>query len=308
MTENEDVEIETLGLSELALKLKASSVVIAGNRGTGKTNLAKHLAREFLGFENVTVQIYDSSLAWFNDFDKIPFQFCSDYIPFDCPNPSENPNMLFSIEFEDSEDINFIVRECIRENYLYRRTKTIANGMTQKFAKFLGDKPNNFEPNPCHYIAFIEEAQNTIGTYALMSRDGRKWLKILSDCRNLNMSIFLIGQRLSDISAKAIERCNCYFFGRLTGDNDLIKVRRILGSDNKHIVEKIKRLEIGEFIFYDGKTVYFVKLPKFTTKETPILVNEQKAWFKLRLDSEQPQNMRSEISYWIKNLNRGLKK
>jgi hypothetical protein len=281
-----------------------SSIIITGIKGHGKSNLAKWIARELLKSRKTCTQIFDSSLAWFNNFDTIPFQFCADYIQFDS---MMDANMLYSIEFEDSEDVNFIIKEIVRENYLNRRTMKIAEGMTNKLSNTLAETNHRASDFDKFYIGIVEEAQNVIGTYSLMSRTNRGWLKILSDCRNLNMSIIFVGQRLSDISAKAVERCNAYFIGKTTGDNDILKLRRILGSDNRHVIETIKTLDKGKFIFYDGEHVFLVDLPEFKPNGTPQLEMSQKKWFEFNRYSLQPENLSAEIRYWVQNMTKASK-
>jgi len=283
-----------------------SSCIIVGQKGHGKSKLAKHIARALMTSKKTTVQIFDSSLSWLNDFDFIPFQFCADYIEFDAITDS---HMLYSIEFEDSQDVNFVVREIIRENYLKRRTLRIAEYMTNKMANTLAETNHKKEDIDTYYIGIIEEAQNFLSTYTLMARENRKWLKIISDCRNLRMSLIFIGQRLADISAKAVERANCYFFGKTISDNDLIKIRRILGSDNKHLIEKIKTLEKGQFLFWDGETACLIDLPEFKPKphETPQLYFTQKRWFERNLESIWDKELTNEIRFWFTHMQKGLK-
>lgn len=292
--------MESKTITDIAKDLKNNSCVIVGNKGCGKSNLAKHLAREFLKFENTTTQIFDSSTSWFNDFDTIPFQFCADFVEFDSVI---NANMLYSIEFDDIDDINFIIREIIRDNYLDRRIRKIHNGMREKWAR---DKGITFtvEDSRDYYIAIIEEAQNVIGSYALMRRNGKKWLKMISDCRNFDFSLIFIGQRLADISAKATERCNAYFFGKMLGDNDILKVKRILGkgTETDAIVKQIKQLEVGQFIFWNGEQTFLVTTPKFEPNGTPKLWNKQHITNVIELfkNSELPKEVSNAVTSWIK--------
>ena len=155
-----------------------------------------------------------------------------------------------------------------------------------------------------YYIGIIEEAQNVIGSYALMRRNGKKWLKMISDCRNFDFSLIFIGQRLADISSKATERCNAYFFGKMLGDNDILKVKRILGkgTETDAIVKQIKQLEVGQFIFWNGEQTFLVTTPKFKPNGTPKLWNKQHITNVIELfkKSELPKNVSNAVRSWIK--------
>lgn len=116
----------------------------------------------------------------------------------------------------------------------------------------------------------IEEAQNVIGTHALNGQSGKAWLKMISESRNFNMNFIFIAQRLADVSTKAVERCQGYLMGRMTGDNDLKKVQRICGKEID-VSTIIPKLELGEYIYWNGiEAIRIVDTPKYDISTKPI--------------------------------------
>jgi len=248
-----------IDISELAKKLHSLSVVVSGSKGCGKSNLIKVLCSEFLKSDDICLQIFDTSLSWIEDFRELPIEFVAEHIEFDS---YVNKSILYDIEFSDLDDITFIIREILLDNYNYRRDL--------KLQSLFNTKP--IEKPKFNYYAICEEAQNIIGTYALAEKRNKLLLKIISDSRNLDIFLCFIAQRLSDVSARAIERTNAYFIGHTIGDNDLIKLRRILGKHKlaKEVLEHIPKLKVGEFFFFDGTEIYFVKVPKYQPKAKPL--------------------------------------
>jgi len=111
----------------------------------------------------------------------------------------------------------------------------------------------------------IEEGQSVIGSSALRGKENYFWLKAISTGRNLGLSFIFTGQRLSDISTKAIERCGGYLLGKMTGDNDLKKVRALGG---KELSQQVKTLPTGSFIYYNG-TQEQIDFPLFQSYGKP---------------------------------------
>lgn len=223
-----------------------SGWVIAGGKGTGKSNTGKVYTAEIIKNQPlIQVKIFDtaSNLRW--DFEPILCQEINERTRYFYDG---DKHILFDIALYDDEDILKFMEKVVRQDNLRQRARK----------KELGGH------NDTWILYLVEEAQNIIGTHSLMRREGRRLLKLFSEGRNFGLSFIFIGQRLADISTKAVERCNGYVFGRMNGDNDLAKIKRIVGRKSK-IVDDVQKLEPskGQFIFYNGMSTYELQVPLY---------------------------------------------
>lgn len=227
-----------------------TGLVVVGGKDTGKSNAGKVIASEIIRNQPLPIQVkfFDtaSNLRW--NFDPILYQSIDEKTRYFYDG---NEHILFDIALVDEVDIlSFIERVILTDYYRMRERKEELGGHIDKWILYM-----------------CEESQNLIGSYSLMRREGIRLLKFFSEGRNFNQSYILIGQRLADVSTKAIERCNGYLFGKMTGDNDIAKLKRIVGRDSA-IVNDIKKLEVekGQFLFYNGNSTYDFNCPKYDSK------------------------------------------
>ena len=223
----------------------------AGKSETGKTITATIIRNRPLPIQ---VKIFDtaSNLRW--NFEPILCQEITEETRFFYNGEKD---ILYDINLNDDDDKLTFMSKVVNTDYnLQRKRKTELEGHVDKFILYL-----------------VEEAQLLMGRYSLLKRIGRNVLQTLSIGRNFGMSFILIGQRLADISTSAIERCDGYLFGKLTGDNDIAKLRRIVGRKSD-IVEDVKKLELskGQFIYFDGASAYDFNCPAYDSKgQRPIM-------------------------------------
>lgn len=232
---------------EILRDILRTGLVIPAMKGHGKSEAGKVITADIIRKQplNIQVKIFDvaSNLRW--SFEDILYQEITEETRFFY---SGDKHILYDINITDDDDKLKFMARVVEEDYRKQRAKKVAGG-------------GNFD----NYILYlVEEAQLLIGRYSLMKRIGRTVLETMSLGRNFNMSFVLIGQRLADISASAIERVDGYLLGKLIGDNDISKLKRIVGR-NSEIIEDVKRLELGtgQFIYYDGRSAYNVNLPKY---------------------------------------------
>ena len=155
---------------------------------------------------------------------------------------------------DDPDQINSLTRQIVSIDFHnHARMKLLTNGQVVNWIVYI-----------------IEEAQNIIGSSALRSRRNRFWLKAISTGRNIGLSFVFIGQRLSDISTKAVERCQGYLIGKMLGDNDLRKLRGIAGKELSWLV---KDLPTGSFYYYNGQR-HLIQFPKFHSHGQPQQYNK----------------------------------
>lgn len=231
-------------------------LIIVGTRGTGKSNVAKVILSEIINNqENNSIQckVTDTCQNWVHCFEPIWYQrIAEDNLMHHRMYWGED-HILYDLELPDVDAIQNLVGTMVSiDSEVQRRYK--AEGLMDTWVLWT-----------------IEEAQNMLGTYALNGKAGKKWLKQISESRNFNINFIFIGQRLADISTKAVERCGGYLFGRLVGDNDLKKVKKICGKDNG-IENILPKLGMGEFIHWNGlEARLVVDVPKYECDTKPIM-------------------------------------
>jgi hypothetical protein len=196
----------------------------------------------------VKVMIFDTVLVWRHRFDSVPYVDLTEirYLPL-------TQDLIVDVPFVDSYMTRNAIGEVVMNDFIHKRNlKMNLNGEI-----------------PYINVYVIEEIQNCLGTYSMSGKEGRFWLKIVSECANFGQVIIGIGQRFADISTKIVDRTRYYLIGATSGDRDLVKIRGIGG---KGLAEKVKALKKGEFIFFDKEdkeTMTLIYFPKFKQKGKP---------------------------------------
>lgn len=230
-----------------------TGLIVTGSKGSGKSNSVKIIVSELLRKPNVTVKVWDSALNWLFDFEELQYQLIGDKSTL-----YNADNMIYDTTLlDDTEEINDLIQTVVRIDYHnHARMKLLTNGQVSKWICYV-----------------IEEAQNIIGSNALRSRENRFWLKAIATGRNIGLSFIFIGQRISDISAKAVERCNGYLIGKTIGANNQRKLRAICG---KQLSWLARDLEVGEFYYYNGET-QLIKFPLYNGSRS--VSYKKPSWF-----------------------------
>ena len=237
-----------------------TGLIVTGSKGCGKSNAVKIIISELLRTEKAKVKVFDSALNWLFDFAELEYQLIGDKTTL-----HNVDNCVYDCTLiDDPNEINSLIRTVVSVDYHnHARMKLLTNGLINKWVCYV-----------------IEEAQNIIGSNALRSRENRFWLKSISTGRNLGLSFIFITQRLSDVSAKAVERCNGYLIGKTIGDNNLRKLRSLAGKQLSWLVRDLKT---GEFYYYNGQR-FFMKLPLHKSNHKTIQYKPQtngfREWFK----------------------------
>lgn len=248
-----------------------SGLVVVGSKGCGKSNAVKEIISQILTGKALTekiarCKIYDTCQNWRHEFERIPFFEVDEYIHVDdyLIQGENNDVILYDFELSNVDDIMHLVGESIKRDFATNREM----------------KKRGSGSIPYWDIYCIEEAQNVLGSYSLNKDTGKFWLKAISEGRNFNMAFIFIGQRLADISTKAIERAQGYLFGKITGDNDKNKIRRICGKiitvDNNHDVDiraKISSLKQGQFIYWNGVQGWTIDFNLYKSNTKPYQIN-----------------------------------
>lgn len=243
-----------------------NGLILVANKGYGKTNALKILIQQLLIRNDIRAKIFDPVGQFRFNFIEIPYLEINENTPNLIYNVNPFCNLLHDIGFIDPTLRRLSITDIIMRDFAMRRDERIAN---------FGSIPN-------WVVYAFEECQNLIGTYALSGNIGKFWLAFVSECRNYNMSYIMTTQRLADVSTKALERCGNYLFGKQSGDNDLKKIKRIAGEQ---IMNKVKMLDIGEFIYWEGnkgKAMQSGKFPLFKSDNHPYPIPKKKSfWVKI---------------------------
>lgn len=240
--------------NNILVEILTTGLVVVGQKGTGKSIAGKSITSEIIKRQPIPIQckLFDTALNWRWAYEPILYQTITDKTRFFY---SGKEHILFDIELIDEREItSFISETVLNDFYKQRELKKQWKGDRTKF----GWK-----------LYCLEEVQSSLSRFALMRTEGRKMLKMISECRNFNQSFIIIGQRLANMSTSLVERCSGYLFGKMIGDNDLRKVRRICGKDSG-VDKKVKQLaDFGQFIYFNGSSGYRFNCPKYEVITAP---------------------------------------
>lgn len=240
---------KTVDRSQINLKsILRTGLVIIAQKYHGKTNTAKVICQRFQNeMPNVGLKVVDSALNW-------AFNSSLDYYQIiELRKPIANrKNCVFDCSLLKHPQL---VTAFIRKLVL----KDLEANIRLKLRQY------GYIDKPILYI--IEETQNILGTSSLKRDINAPILKFVSEGRNFGeLSYILITQRPQSISTEALERVEGYLFGRLLGDRNLTKVRRIAG---KNVAKSVKKLKQGEFIYFDGDKAQHVNFDKYVSTHQP---------------------------------------
>lgn len=268
-------EADRMQLRKFFPSILSSGCNIISDRQHGKSNLAKILVAELAQQKDIPcrLKVFDTASVWRWSFlNSFMFQEILD----DTSKVYDSEeNILYDLAFTDSERIMQFVGNTILLDYERNRERK----------KACSGKLNDW------IIYILEEAQNSLGRYALNRNSGKVWLKMVSEGANFGLGFIFIGQRASDVSTQVIERQQSLFVGRCTGDNNSRKLRRLIGSTSgkdqlgEPIYEIAKTLKKGEFIFWNGAEAYRFNCPLFESvypNQKPVEVKPPRSrWEKL---------------------------
>lgn len=223
-----------------------TGALVCGAGKCGKTTWVRVINRELMKVTKldegdnevpyIQIKIFDTALNWIKAFEPILYQvlserellnvgteiyFGDDDIIFECS------------DFTDNKAIREVISEIVGADYeLHRRYK-------------LNDLLDT------NIVYTIEEAQNVLSVIGKYDR----WNTYISQGRNMNISFLFITRRMADLSAKARENVQSYMWGKMTGDNERRRIRRI---SNDTVYNMLPKLGIGEFIYWNGVTARLI--------------------------------------------------
>jgi len=230
-----------------------TGILVGGGKGCGKSTVFKVVTSEIIRQQPLPIQVklFDTACVLRWAFEPILRQTIDEKTEFVY---SGKKHILYDINLMEPREIqSFISQVCLNDFIKQRDLKIEMEG-------------NLLEWN----LYGLEETQSSLSTYALQRKEGKKLLKMISEARNFNQAFIVVGQRLANVSTALTERMQGYLFGRMIGDNDLAKVKRMCGSESG-IHKMVKKLpQFGHFIYYNGSSAYKLYCPPYKCTTKPI--------------------------------------
>lgn len=243
---------------------KRTGTMIIGGRGTGKSNLAKIIAEQYMEGGSV-VKVFDVSRTWLES---------------SIPSYVEVTQNTAYLDIELYESVVFDLSR------LY--PKQVKNFVTQIIAKEFEIQVNT-PKNMRNWIIYVfEDSAVSLPRNRLTSREGEELLRLMSVGRNYDLGYLAIVQRPSLTDVTAFELSFQKYFGRLDGENDKRKIRSYIGKD---YVDMLDSLEIGEFLYDKGDSTKKISTPLFSSDlkprrlETPSRLTPQQAQATTEIDT-----------------------
>jgi len=274
-------------------------LVILGQKGTCKTTLLKHLARELRKDESNRLIIIETFPLWIHTFDAIPYMTISDehvkpkedkaYLEqnksfiqwskdYTITNAKEileflkeNKDCLFMVQCEDMERItafmSFIIYQVYRKQYqraYYNRLETVKE----------------------NFWFLIEESHNLLDSTTVQKKTFQKLRKEQNEFRNLRMHLICVALRLQDLNPKIRSKMSI-LLSRISLDDYQLKIRALLR--NSAYRDTITELPKGEFVF--PETDQRLTVEPFTQQGTPYLWRPKERALKPQPKQEQRESL-----------------
>jgi guanylate kinase len=253
-------ESQNLNYNSLIKKIQENGdLVILGQKGTCKTTLLQHLARQLRTEQNNHVIIFETFPKWIHEFDSIPYmiikdddvqskeefayiepdksiiQWSKDFTISNAETVNEflkiNKDVIFLIECEDMEKISAFMTFVIYQ--IYRK-------------QYLRAKADRLDRIDEHYWFLCEESHNLLDSSVIAKKTFNKLRKIQNEFRNLKMHLICVALRLQDLSPKIRSKMSIVL-SRVSLDDYQLKVRSLLR--NSEFRDIITELPKGQFIY-----------------------------------------------------------
>jgi len=290
-------------IAKILSELKNRDLFIVSVKGHGKTVATQNLAMEIVKNRNNKLIVFETFPKWCLEFAYANFiEIKPNWIIesekiIDVENAlvrhersytirhgdlinqflKQNKHHIFLISNQDIEKIAFFEYNIIYK--YYRR----AYDLLRK-----GYKLNN------HVYFVLEESQNSLAKSVLSSKLFRRYRKLFSEMRNMNLHMVLLSQRIQDLSTYFRSRCSLGI-GKISLDDYDLKVKRLLSPLGKKTRNQVLDLPRGSFYFTSiHETVAFPKWnPQKPNEFKPIIQKQQEA---------KPQPKQSLVQRIIKKL------
>lgn len=240
--------------------IKNGSLTITGTGGSGKTFASMWIVRRIMQNEKhetgeYKVTIVEPCLNYRFKFDAVPYieYMNTKVIP-------ENQDLIIDMNGIKPAVKRSGLTTILNNDFVHKQTlKIINNGI-----------------NPYKNFYMLDELHNIIGRYALVGDKGADLLDVITECRNFDMYLIGVTRRLADLSTQFVESCRNFLFGKMAGENDLNKIRRMYGKNGDKVADAVQVLKPRSFIFFDTENGFIdeIGFPEFIPQGKPYEVTQ----------------------------------
>jgi len=218
-----------------------SGTMIIGGKGTGKTNLCKLIAKEYIAKSNI-VKVFDVSSAW---LENTPIPNYVEVVPSTILDISLYKSCVFDLSKLYVKQIKSFVAQVIAQEFQLQ-VKT-----PKALRKWI--------------IYCFEDSVISLPRNRLSSIEAEELMRLITVGRNYDLGYIGIVQRPALSDTTVFELSAQKYIGRLDGENDKRKLRNYIDDDVQHL----DSLEIGEFLYDLGDTTKKISVPLFASESKP---------------------------------------
>lgn len=253
--------------------LAYGDIVLIANKGMGKTNTLRVLAKHFRALPDTRVIIFEDLPKWCKEFDGIPFMLINDDDVVQTNHTIDMENYFLRHERDYTvrrgKEIALALKECKHLLFLSgiqdieRQAFFIYSIVNHFYRKHWLRDYKGYKKHE-RIVFIIEESQNVFDNTIIGKKLFNRLRKIFSGARNLGIHFVLASQRLQDLNTKIRNRARL-MIGRVSQDDYELKIDRLLKHSNyRHDILNFKR---GEFLYLPTDTK--IQFPKFEQEGTP---------------------------------------
>jgi len=232
--ENRDYVAEIDGFEFNLNEALKSGVYICGTTGTGKSDVAMHIAEELMKHDIIVI-VFDPSQDWINRSSIPRFQTLINSFITEIPQTS----LVYDIS-----------RLSIR-----KRQKLIET-FSQQIYQYQAETPKQDRKQ---YFLIFEEAENYFPQGCMRARRFENTSMLMSEGRNYKVRFCCITQFSAMIDKQAMRYMKQRYFGYTDEFNDVQYLKAFLGNE----CQELKKLDAGTFLYYHAGTVKKIDIEPF---------------------------------------------
>lgn len=234
---------------DLKREMLKTGLGVFGGGGSGKSNAAKIIAQQLQADPMIQLKIIDKVQNWVHDFGGVLYQDLDEETALQKGFYFGPQNFLYNCKFRSPDVMKAVVSDMVAFDYeLHWRYKE--ENLLNRWILYI-----------------IEEAQSILANVG--SKD--PWNAYISEGRNFNLSFIFIARRMTQLNAKLRENMGGFLFSRMSGYNNLKRVRWLT---NEEVFKAIPKLGLGQYIYWNGSEAKLIlDTPLYESTGLPRLWN-----------------------------------